>query len=104
MNKNILTSCCGEQNETEHPDHSKQLHRINRIVGQLEGIKKMISNREYCPKIITQIQATRAALKSLESVVLEKHLGMCVTEAFNSKSQSEANKKLEELMDVFRRG
>lgn len=104
MAKIQLSGCCGETGEqTPHPDHSKELHRINRISGQLEGVKRMISGREYCPKIVTQIQAIRAALKSLESVVLEKHMEMCVKDAFNSKNQREANEKLAELMELFRR-
>lgn len=104
MAKQKTNPCCGELQSTEsHPDHSKELHRINRISGQLAGIKRMVSEREYCPKIITQIQAVRAALKSLESVLLEKHMGMCVKDALTSKDPEEATKKLEELMQVFRR-
>ena len=87
----------------EHPDYGKELHRINRISGQLEGVKRMISEREYCPEIITQIQAVRAALKSLEAVVLEKHLGMCVRDALASKDEKDANRKMEEIMELFRR-
>lgn len=105
MAKVQLARCCGEMETIkEHPDHSKELHRINRISGQLEGVKRMIVAREYCPKIITQIQAVRAALKSLESVVLEKHLGMCVKDVLTSKDEKEANRKMEEIMELFRRG
>ncbi len=105
MTQKKLKTCCGEVSSLEqHPDHSKELHRINRISGQLEGVKRMISDREYCPKILTQIQAVRAALKSLEAVVLEKHLGMCVKDALACKDEKEAQKKMEEIMEVFRRG
>lgn len=104
MAKIKMANCCGEMESVkEHPDYSKELHRINRISGQLEGIRRMITGREYCPKIITQIQATRAALKSLESVVLENHLEMCVQNAFNAKDKQEANDKMVELMELFRR-
>lgn len=104
MNKPKLSSCCAVGDEvSSHPDHSKELHRINRVAGQLEGVKRMISDREYCPKILTQIRAIRAALKSLESVVLERHLSMCVRDTLNSKDQKEANKKMDELMELFRR-
>jgi len=103
MTKKQITKCCGEPpSDKQHPDHSKEIHRINRISGQLEGIKRMISQTEYCPKIITQIQAVRAALKSLESIILEKHLETCVQAAFNSKDQKEANAKMAELIALFR--
>lgn len=104
MVKAQLAGCCGQPEAIkERPDHSAELHRINRISGQLEGIKRMISEREYCPKIITQIHAVTAALKSLESVILERHLAMCVKAALASKDEKEANKKIDELMELFRR-
>ena len=104
MAKAQLAQCCGEMvSDKQHPDYSKELHRINRISGQLEGVKRMVSTREYCPKIVTQIQAIRAALKSLEAVVLEKHLNMCVKNALTSKDKGEANEKMAELMELFRR-
>ena len=96
-------SCCSDMNTSkQNPDHSKELHRINRISGQLEGVKRMILANEYCPKIITQIQAVRAALKSLESAVLSKHLEMCVQEAFNSRDKKDADLKIAELLNLFK--
>ncbi len=99
----MKTCCESEEVITLSPDHAKEINRISRIAGQLDGIKRMISEREYCPKIITQIQAVRAALKSLESVVLEKHLAMCVKDTLNSRDHKEADKKMSELMELFRR-
>lgn len=104
MGRRMLKKCCETVEGLERPpDHTKELHRISRIVGQVEGVKRMISNREYCPKIITQIQAVRAALKALESIVLEKHLASCVKDALGSKDQKEAEKKMAELTELFRR-
>lgn len=104
MSKHQLAKCCETVEGAEkYPDHTKELHRINRISGQVDGIKRMISNREYCPKIITQIQAVRAALKALESIVLEKHLASCVQDALGSSDRNVAAKKMAELMELFRR-
>ena len=104
MSKGHLGKCCGDGEVTaRHPDHAKELNRLNRISGQIEGVKRMISGREYCPKIITQIQAVRAALKSLEAVVLEKHLASCVKDALTSRDQKEAGEKMRELMELFQR-
>lgn len=104
MDKHQLVECCGTgENVKLHPDHTKELHRINRISGQVEGVKRMILNREYCPKIITQIQAIRAALKGLEATVLERHLQSCVKDAWTSSDKKEANGKLKELMELFKR-
>ena len=94
MSKHHVGNCCDEKG-VPHPDHTKELHRISRIAGQVEGVKKMVSRREYCPKIITQIQAVRAALKVLESTILKTHLETCVKEAFSSGSPKEKEEKLE---------
>lgn len=102
MHKSLTGSCC-DATVSDHPDHTKELHRISRIAGQVEGVKRMISNREYCPKIITQIQAIRAALKVLESTILKKHLETCVKDAFTSSSAKEKEKKLEELLELIKR-
>lgn len=102
MSKHQTGNCCDEKG-VPHPDHTKELHRTNRIAGQVEGVKRMISGREYCPKIITQIQAIRAALKVLESTILKKHLETCVKEAFSSGSQKEMDKKFEELLELIKR-
>lgn len=63
----------------------------------------MIWERLYCPKIIIQIQAVRAALKSLEAVLLERYLKICVKDALGSKDQEASNETMAELMELFRR-
>lgn len=83
--------------------HEENLTRVNRIEGQVRGIKRMIEEREYCIDIITQIQAAQSALGSVARKILEKHLDMCVTEAFQGGSKAEADEKLRELMRVMKR-
>ncbi|MCB0331270.1 MAG: metal-sensitive transcriptional regulator [Bdellovibrionales bacterium] len=88
-----------------HPSHKKQISRINRLSGQLEGVKRMIESQRYCPEILTQLRAIRSAVKSLEANVLQTHLTNCVTETFSSKrvSKREKDKKIEELIEIFKR-
>ncbi|WP_342526355.1 metal-sensitive transcriptional regulator [Chryseomicrobium sp. FSL W7-1435] len=52
--------------------------RLNRIEGQIRGIKGMIERDTYCDDIITQISATQAALNSVANILLEGHLKSCV--------------------------
>jgi DNA-binding FrmR family transcriptional regulator len=101
QNLKIVAACCGD-NTTSNPDHSPELHRLSRIQGQLEGIKKMISERRYCPDIITQTSAVRSAITSLEAAILEKHLSACVKEAFKA-SDRESDTKIQELLEIFKR-
>ena len=65
-----------------HPSHEKQLPRLNRIAGQVKGVKKMIKERRYCPDILTQLHAIRLAIRNLEIQILDLHLLQCVTEIF----------------------
>ncbi len=85
-----------------HPNHKAQISRLRRVKGQVEGIEKMISERRYCPEIITQIRAARAALKSLEANVIETHLQHCVQEAMTSKDTANKQKKINEIVELFK--
>lgn len=89
--------------KTEHPDHTDQLSRLNRIGGQVEGIKKMIEERRYCPDILIQMRAVRSALQAIEGNLLERHLDSCVNDAFATGSKSEKDKKIAELKELYRR-
>lgn len=91
--------CC----EDGHPDHSKVLNRLNRIQGQVQGIRRMIEERRYCPDIMIQIDAARTALAAMQDALLETHLESCVSEAFTSKDRRVAEKKMSELLELFRR-
>ena len=60
--------------ENHNPNHMENIPRLNRIAGQIEGIKKMIADGRYCPEIISQLRAVRSAVKAVESNILQKHL------------------------------
>ncbi|SIF48788.1 regulated in copper repressor [Mycobacteroides abscessus subsp. abscessus] len=54
--------------------------RLNRIEGQIRGIKGLIEKDTYCDDVITQISATQSALNSVAKILLEGHLKSCVVE------------------------
>ncbi len=85
------------------PGHSHEIKKLNRVAGQLEGIRKMIEDGRYCTEIITQLRAARAAIRNLEASILETHLHHCVTDAMLSGNKQSAAKKIEELKDMFKR-
>jgi DNA-binding FrmR family transcriptional regulator len=70
--------CCSVPEAKIGTDHRGELMRVNRIRGQVEGIGRMIEAQEYCPEIVTQIQAVRSSLASLQSAILARHLENCV--------------------------
>ncbi len=95
-------NCCGDKDH-QHPDHSKLIPNLNRASGQLEGIRKMIDERRYCPDIMTQLRATRAALKAIEANILESHLSGCLTGALAEGDEATRDQKMAEIKDIFKR-
>lgn len=93
--------CCDKTQQ--HPDHQKEISRLNRVAGQVEGIKKMIDERRYCPDIITQLRAIRSAVNSIEANILETHLDACVNAAIKSGSEKERKQKMAELKELYRK-
>ena len=87
--------------EPQRPSQQKELGRINRIIGQLEGVKKMIEERRYCPEILIQLRAIRSAVRAVEGNILKTHLQHCVVQSFASEDEREA--KIEELKELFDR-
>lgn len=70
------------------------------MIGQLNGIKRMIDEKVYCPEILIQTKAISSAIRSLETSLLEGHINHCVKEAF--EKQKDMDKKTEELIHIFK--
>lgn len=73
-----VTSC----RKSHHPERIKKdlTTRLNRIEGQIRGIKGMIDKDVYCDDVITQLSATQSALNSVAKILLEGHLKGCVVD------------------------
>lgn len=81
-----------------HPDHSQELARLSKIMGQLQGIERMIEQRRYCPEIIQQIRAATSALRAVEMSVLTEHLNQCVRDAALAKDPELFKRKIAEIV------
>ena len=81
LNENTTESTCPhcartkERGETEYKD---LMNRLNRIEGQIRGIKAMVERGAYCPDILTQASAASAALNSFNKALLTNHIRTCV--------------------------
>jgi CsoR family transcriptional regulator, copper-sensing transcriptional repressor len=78
-------SCCGTEGSERKSHHSDKVKnnlitRLNRIEGQIRGIKGLIEKDTYCDDVITQISATQSALNSVAKILLEGHMKSCVVE------------------------
>jgi DNA-binding FrmR family transcriptional regulator len=74
--------------------------RLRRIEGQVRGIQKMVEEDRYCIDVLTQVNATRAALESVALQLLSDHTEHCVMEAIRSGGGA---KKVRELNDAVER-
>ena len=75
-------------------------HRINRIVGQVNGIQKMINDDRYCVDILNQIAAVRSALDKLGVQMLTGHLESCVLSA-DQCQQHDLLKEVQKSLSQF---
>lgn len=76
------------------------IKRLNRIEGQVRGIKKMVEEPKYCPDILNQITAVRRALDSVSLSMIEEHMNTCVSSGIR-KGQGETY--IKELKDTIGR-
>jgi CsoR family transcriptional regulator, copper-sensing transcriptional repressor len=87
--------------DCQNPDHRAELRRLSRIKGQIDGVTRMIDENRYCPDILVQTRAISAAVRSLETALLSRHLNHCVAEAFTHDDVTERESKTTELLEIF---
>lgn len=71
-------SCCHKTKERSDKEYRDLLNRLNRIEGQVRGIKGMVEKDAYCTDILVQVAAVNAALNSFNKVLLANHIRTCV--------------------------
>ncbi len=72
--------CCHKTKERSEKEYKDLIHRLNRIEGQIRGIKGMVEKDVYCTDILMQVAAANAALNSFNKVLLASHIKTCVTQ------------------------
>lgn len=93
-------TCGCRHKHREMTEERGLLNRLNRIEGQIRGIKAMVEDERYCVDIITQVAAVQAALNSFNKVLLEHHIKSCVVE--NIKS-GDSDATVEELCKTLQK-
>ncbi|NHN33390.1 metal-sensitive transcriptional regulator [Paenibacillus agricola] len=82
-NAEVLSEAhCGNARKSHHSDKTKAnlVTRLNRIEGQIRGVKGLIEKDTYCDDVLNQIAAAQAALNSVGKLLLEGHMKSCVIE------------------------
>lgn len=70
--------CSHKTKKRDESEYKSLMNRLNRIEGQIRGIKKMVENNAYCTDIITQTAAASSALNSFNKELLSNHIRTCV--------------------------
>ncbi len=86
-----------------NPDHTSQIKKLNRVIGQIEGVQRMIEAGRYCADILVQTRAAASAIRAIEQTILETHIQNCVADALSAPAQSKSNAKIKELLDLLTR-
>ena len=94
-------SCCCRHKDTPRDDELQRSlqNRLNRMVGQLNGIKGMIDDNRYCGDVLTQVAAVQSALQGFAAAVLQNHLRTCVVE----QVQQGNLEVVDEVVDLVRK-
>ena len=70
--------CCHKTKERSPEEYKKLIHRLNRVEGQIRGIRGMVEKNAYCTDILVQVAAVNAALRAFNRELLASHIKSCV--------------------------
>lgn len=93
--------CCARHKDTPRSEEFQRdvQRRLNRIIGQLNGVKGMIDDNRYCGDVLVQLCAAESALRSVSCKILENHMETCVVE----QVQAGNLEVVDELMGLVRK-
>lgn len=90
---------CQKRTKRSEDEKKKLITRINRISGQMSGIRKMVEEDRYCDDILIQLSAIDKAIRSLSGILLESHLHRCIVEQIKEENYE----VVDEVVDLFKR-
>ena len=91
------TGCgCRHKQRTEE-EYKSLIHRLNRIEGQIRGIRGMVEKDVYCADILVQVAAANSALNAFSRELLSQHVRTCVADDLRAGS----DEKLDELLKLL---
>lgn len=98
---NMEKTCCTCERMKIRSEEEKKplLVRMNRLIGQMNGVYRMIEENRYCDDILIQLSAIDKSIKSLANVLLDQHMHSCLIEDIQ-KGKIES---IDEIIDLFRR-
>ncbi len=77
------------------------MRRLNRIEGQIKGIKRLVEEDTYCVDVMNQISSVHEAMRGVGKLLMRNHLQHCVTNALRDGDEAAAEKTYQEMMDLI---
>ena len=95
----MQNECCHKTKERSEEEFKNLIHRLNRVEGQIRGIKGMLEKNAYCTDILVQSSAVTAAINAFNKELLENHIKTCVADDIrNGKDET-----IDELMATLQK-
>ncbi len=73
--------------------------RLNRVIGQLNGVKAMVDDNRYCGDVLTQLAAAEKAVRRVSNLLLREHMATCVADELRAGN----DEAIDEVMDLMGR-
>ena len=91
--------CCGKTKTRSEEEYKRLIHRLNRIEGQVRGIRGMVEQSAYCTDILVQVSAVTAALNAFNKELLATHIRTCVSDDIRAGK----DETVDELVSVLQK-
>ncbi len=93
---------CGRKKKRTEEEYKDMMHRLNRIEGQVRGIRRMVDEDAYCPDILIQVSAIQAALNSFNKILLANHIRTCVAEDIRAGKDEVIDELVRTMMKLMK--
>lgn len=91
--------CCKKTKERSEAEYKSLMNRLNRIEGQVRGLKRMLEGNAYCTDILTQATAVSSAVNAFSKELLGNHIKSCVADNIRMGN----DEIIDELLDTLRK-
>jgi DNA-binding FrmR family transcriptional regulator len=98
----VCTNCRHKEKDRDDKQYKDLITRLNRIEGQVRGIRKMVENEAYCTDILIQVSAANAALNSFARVILSDHIKTCVADDLREGKEEKVDELIATLQKMLK--
>lgn len=95
-------NCCEKHTKRTEEQKKKLVNRLNRIEGQIRGIRKMIENDAYCNDVLMQSSAVSAAVNSFNKDLIASHIRGCVARDIRDGKDEVIDELVETLQKLMK--